>query len=296
MSSVVLELQEDALNRTVLITDLLRKAFAVARKLKITDFEKWAESELNGYKDSGEIPEYRQINGSVHALNLYHGWQPVMFPDSEITNLLSNRPCGQSIAEIESLLEHDSKSNSLHMPFPPEMGQALRKAIGFRTQVTIMVPRTSLVRIVEAVRTIILNWSLRLEEDGIMGERLSFTGQEHETAERASYAINNFYAPVHSPQIQQQTTNSFQITNKLDISSLRELIDGILERIDELGLGEELKEKLNAEIKTIKVQIESPNPEQPILGECLYSIRRILEIAVGGVAGQLLIQLGKLIV
>lgn len=54
LGSVVLELQRDALDRSVPITDLLRKAYVIAKKLHITDFEVWAGQELNGYKDVNE--------------------------------------------------------------------------------------------------------------------------------------------------------------------------------------------------------------------------------------------------
>lgn len=296
MSSVIIELQRDALNRQIPITDLLRKSFVVARKLGISDFEKWVACELNGYEEIQEIPEYRQISGSVKAWNPYHGWQPVFFPNSELENVLTKCPCSQSIAEIESLLWADSHTSSLQMPFAPETEQKLRKAIGFHTQITLIVPSTALVRIVDAVRTIILNWSIKLEEDGILGEGLSFTSQERETAEKTSYNINNFFGPVQSPQIQQQTSKSYQFSteNKLEIKSLTSFIESLLSQIDKIDLASDFKQELSAEINTIKSQTESPKPKQSIIHESLASIRRILESAGGGVAAQLLIQLGKI--
>jgi len=140
MSSLVRELQRDALERKVQITDLLRKTLFVARKLKVVEFEKWSEKELNEYKDEREVPAYREIIGCVNAWNPVHGWQRVVFNDSEIEHLVSNRPCGQSIAEIESLLEHQAESMSFHMPFLPEMENKLRKLIGYDTHVTLLVP------------------------------------------------------------------------------------------------------------------------------------------------------------
>lgn len=79
MDSIVIELQRDALNRQIPVSDLFRKAYVVARKLGVSDFEKWAESELNGYEDMQHIPGYRQITGAVKAWNQYHGWQSVFF-------------------------------------------------------------------------------------------------------------------------------------------------------------------------------------------------------------------------
>ena len=57
MSSLVFELQRDALNRNASVSDLLRKALVVSKKLKISEFEKWVTNELNGYSE--DIPDYR---------------------------------------------------------------------------------------------------------------------------------------------------------------------------------------------------------------------------------------------
>ena len=297
MDSVIVELQRDALDRKVPITDLLRKAFVTARKLKIAEFEKWVTNELNGYENVEDIPEYRRISGSAKAWNPYHGWQPVVFPDSEIEKALSIRPCNQTIAEIESLLGTESKSGTLQMPYPADTEQQLRKAVGFHTQITLIIPSTALVRIVDAVRTIILNWSIKLEEDGIIGVGLSFTKQERETAERTSYNINNFYGPVQSPQIQQQTSRSFQVSSvsQFDIDSVKEFLSSIGKQVERLNLSPDIKKELNSEINTGIAQTESPNPKHSIIRESLSSIRHILEGAGGGVATQLLMELGKLL-
>ncbi len=76
MEGIVLELEREALDENVSIEVLLRKAYLVARKLKLTDFEEWINNEQNGYE--GEGPEYRMIRGEYKALNPYRGWIPVV--------------------------------------------------------------------------------------------------------------------------------------------------------------------------------------------------------------------------
>jgi hypothetical protein len=44
-----LELQRDALERSIAVSDLLRKALVVSRKLGIDSIQEWLNSELNGY-------------------------------------------------------------------------------------------------------------------------------------------------------------------------------------------------------------------------------------------------------
>ena len=69
VSSVVIELQRDLLATNCHIVSALRKAHIIASKLDLTEFDSWILSELNGYKcDEKEIPEYRQITGSIKSI------------------------------------------------------------------------------------------------------------------------------------------------------------------------------------------------------------------------------------
>lgn len=296
MSSVVIELQRDTLNKKVLTSDLLRKALVVSKKLKIKEFESWVANELNGYKKIEDIPNYRHIKGDVKAWNPYHGWQPVYFQDHKKADFFSIGRCGQAIAEIESLIDGKSDTPSLQMPFPAELNQHLRQAINFDTPITLIVSFTNLIRIIDAVRTIILNWSLKLEENGILGEGLSFTANEKKAAEKTSYNIINFYAPVQGQQIQQDSVNATQISSlyQFDSDMVKKILDGVKNHIKDLNVGSETEQELKAEIKTVEVQINSPKPKHGIIKESLMSIKTILEGAGGSVAAQLLLQLGSL--
>ena len=61
MAKIVTELQHEALKSDFDIMNLLRKAYLVARKLKLQEFEDWVNNELNGYKDLDKIPDYRLL-------------------------------------------------------------------------------------------------------------------------------------------------------------------------------------------------------------------------------------------
>ena len=56
---IVIQLQREALDENVDIETLLRKAYLVARKLQLKDFEEWISSEQNGY--NGDVPDYRTV-------------------------------------------------------------------------------------------------------------------------------------------------------------------------------------------------------------------------------------------
>jgi len=73
MDSLVLQLQEYALDSKRDVSDLLRMSLVAARKLEIEEFAQWAGQELNGYDGAQNIPEYRNTRGSLEVWNTYHG-------------------------------------------------------------------------------------------------------------------------------------------------------------------------------------------------------------------------------
>lgn len=97
---IVIELQREALDESISIESLMRKAYLVARKLNLKDFEEWISQEQNGYKQ--EVPEYRNIGGEIKAWNPYHGWIPMVL-SADITDLISKTPIPTSISELQDI-------------------------------------------------------------------------------------------------------------------------------------------------------------------------------------------------
>lgn len=46
--------------------------------------------------------------------------------------------------------------------------------------------------IIDSVRNILLEWSLKLEKDGILGDGITFSKEEKEKASTVNYHIQNF--------------------------------------------------------------------------------------------------------
>lgn len=295
MGSVVVEVQREALDRKVLVSDLLRKALVVARKLGLKDFEEWVSLELNGYRGGKDIPDYREIRGEVRAWNPYNGWIPVIFKDPEYGELCTRRRCAQSIAEIEHL-DDRKEGEGLHMPFSQSTQRRLSQSMDFETQVSLFVDRSALIRILDAVRTIVLNWSLSLEEKGVRGEGMSFTTDEQEKALHTPQSVNNFYGPVQSAQIQQHSPEAVQIASTVpfDAAAIRDFLDAMRKHAETLHLDPLRQRELYAELRTVEVQLESPKPKRSILKESLSTLRAILEGAGSEVAAQLLLRLAGL--
>jgi len=181
MGSLVLDLQADALNSSISTLDLLRKALLVSKKLGIKDFQHWIKLELHGYNDQ-PVPEYRATRGQLRAWNPYHGWQPIIATDQEMQEFyesVCNFSIKQPISELVYLLNGE---NELTMRLPYKAESFLISSV--ETNIKITISRTSVQGIVETVRNKILDWAFKLEEDGIIGEGMTFSLQEKQIAAR----------------------------------------------------------------------------------------------------------------
>jgi hypothetical protein len=296
MSSVVLELQRDALDRAVPLSDLLRKALVVAKKLGISEFETWIAQELNGYQKLEDVPDYRKLNGLVKAWNPYRGWVPVIFQDPVVAEAVSERHTGQSVAAMEELLV--GKGSIIGIPFPHDTALKLAAACGHPpTEIILEVHRPGIRGILDSIRTIVLNWALKLEQDGILGEGLAFTKEERDTASRVSHNVNNFFGPVGQSQIQQGAGSGSQVivAGDVDPTALRRFLALLGRQLPKLNLDAARTSEVEADVRTIESQVQSPKPKATVVRACLASIKSVLEGAAGNVAGQLLIELAKVL-
>ncbi|WP_228255879.1 hypothetical protein [Acinetobacter pittii] len=185
-TSIVLQLQELAVDPNSNIEELLNKALLVARKLKIKKFRKWCENELEGY-DKENIPDYRVIKGQLKVFNPYHGLQPFIIPDT-LDRLVTTIKIKQSVGEINNLLSQEG--NSFENVISNEAKSKLMSMQKGFTQLEprVIFERSQLLTIPSKLRNIILNWSLQLEEDGILGEGMKFSEKE----KKAAMSVNNF--------------------------------------------------------------------------------------------------------
>ena len=183
--SIVLLLQSLASDPNSNIEELLNKSLLVARKLKIKEFRKWCELELEGY-EKNTLPEYRKFRGQLKVFNPYHGFQTFIIPD-DLDEVVTSISINLSVGEINNLLKQDGDSFENVIS-----NQAKRQLMslqgGYDLEPRVIFKRSQLLGITSKLRNIILNWSLQLEEDGILGKGLKFSDKEKE----AAMSVNHF--------------------------------------------------------------------------------------------------------
>jgi hypothetical protein len=209
MNSLVLELQRDALNPSTSILVLLRKALVVAKKLNIKEFQDWVEKELNGYPNGSELPKYRFILGELKAFNPYRGWIPFIIP-LQIHELVSKTSVPEPISQIESLIVNTKDAKTRLVIMPPRLEHLLRSFEDIPYEIKIHIDRSQVHKVLEAVRDVVLKWSLKLEEDGILGEGISFSQEEKQIAAKHDYSS---FIQINVGQSQMQSSSSESQSN-----------------------------------------------------------------------------------
>jgi hypothetical protein len=272
MSGLVSELQSDALNSSLSTLDILRKALVVARKLSLKDFGQWIKLELDGYQNS-DVPDYRRTQGQLRAWNPYHGWQPVVASDElglEVLKEFSNVHNSQPIGELIELVKNPELNLSLVLS--PQAETYLSQFID--AKVKISVSSSSISKILQAVKNIILEWSLQLEEDGIIGESMSFSDQEKQIAQKhiSEYnnctfmnssqqpnQLNNFNAPVGAFQNGNQNTSN---VNQTIGSNNQEILQAIADLRQQIHtLTEENQDVATDALDILESEVNSPTKQ-----------------------------------
>ena len=180
---IIQQLQSIAADSESQLSDLLRKALIVATKLGLKEFREWIESELNGYQ-ADNVPDYRRLRGNLLAHNPYRGLIPFVLPD-DLMDMVCNIPAKQPVGEIEHLVRDAERTGrSPRLQLGPSQVRTLCEfqQSQFPLMPVLTVSPTQLAGIIHGVRNRVLDWALRLEALGILGEGLSFSQQEKEKA------------------------------------------------------------------------------------------------------------------
>lgn len=178
---IVIELQRLASNGECPVDQLLRKALLVAAKLGVEDFRKWITFEMNGYPAGTELPDYRRVKGEARVFNPVQGRLVPFYLPENLESLLTQIPVAQPIGILVDLA--DTPTEVIQWSLPPTLRDALVMGQGrFPMEPVVTVAGVYVTRALDAVRNTILEWSIRLEEQGILGEGMMFSFEEKSKA------------------------------------------------------------------------------------------------------------------
>jgi hypothetical protein len=229
MSSLVLDLLRDALDENTKITSLLRKARVIAQKLDIPELVAWTECELNGYETKQQaVPEYRRVKGDVKSWNPYNGIMCPIIWTKNPPEYLITRLVGQGASELLDLLDRRDNKDLLTIGFPESVGYQLMQQSNMPTPPVLVVERAQIVGILDTVRNIVSDWAVKLEQQGILGEGMTFSPKEKNIAmKNTNIHIANFQGVLGDVSKSTLTQNLTQTITKLDFESLSAYLESI---------------------------------------------------------------------
>ena len=186
MASLVHELQTDIRRSDKSVTEILRTAKLISAKLGLSEISEWMESELSGYAVGQTIPSFRKIaGGTLQLLNPYHGW----IPAGDMSELAI--PIGQPVSELEELAKGKQICITPPRHIPVHSMDGIGDDLVSQFQQRIVNSPVKVKRILEAIKERILDWSIELEQRGILGENMSFDAEEKQSAKSQTFHIQN---------------------------------------------------------------------------------------------------------
>lgn len=206
-NGIIFELEQEALDESISIEVLLRKAYLISKKLYLDSFEEWVKKEQNGYGDN-HIPTYRMVKGIVKAWNPYRGWIPILM-QPEISKVLSQMPYPDPVSSLVSLLNQEGNDSFIQFRVSAFIESKLNEMIDspIPTMYNFFVSKSEIYRIISTIRNKLLDWAILLDEKGIIGEGLTFSLTEREKAKQdpsINNYTNNFYQDVSNVDITQK--------------------------------------------------------------------------------------------
>jgi hypothetical protein len=239
-TSSVIKLQQLALDPNIPIIELLTNAYVIALKLDIINFSDWCKKELHGYQEDDQIPAYRFFRGNIYASDS-EGYKPVILSGENaeyyemkiIRDAITNLQSLSSTNESQILLKLDPEFEKYFIEKFTQDDRQRFSRLGLTNNPyydlvaptympVLAISKAQIEHVFVIIRDIILNWSLSLEKQGILGDGLIFTKQEKQMTQNVNYNIGNVGNMANhndNSTINQTSTNTVQVI-KGDFNSL----------------------------------------------------------------------------
>lgn len=272
-TSLVNELLSKALDENCSVPNLVNHAFVVAKKLKVYGFVNWLRLEMNGYEYEYEMPTVRRCIVEVRTLTR-NRWIPIVFEQEEDAKNLSEVFMNLPISTLVSWV--DEGKSEIELPFSPEYQKDLMVQLDIHQPISRFMSVHQVKFMIDAVKTRIIDWALQLEEEGIVGEGMTFSKAEQEKASHI-ININTINGPMIGSQIQQGTKESKQEQN-IDYKFIQETLEELKRELPHMGLPSEEQSTVATMIQSVSPLIQAQNPSMKgVIRELFSSIRNIAE-------------------
>ena len=276
MATIVENLQQAALDKNTPVNDLLRRVKFVAAKLGLGSVEQWVEQELNGYESAP--PDYRRVHGTPFALTPFRGWEPI----GGYVDSLSRKTIGEPVSALEALLASTKLGGTLQIRYSDKIREQLDRSNAVHGGTyCLQISTSELERILDRVRTLVLDWALNLEKAGIMGSQDSFDSAEKVKAQAASTTINIGHIGSLVGNLGHGNVSGSITANDLKTEQIGSIIPQLRAHRAELVSAGADGEKLDDQLRALEEALGNPRPDHGLLRGLLTDLRNCLSGAAG---------------
>ncbi|ARA74749.1 hypothetical protein LES60_05405 [Pectobacterium brasiliense] len=256
--SLLRQIQDAAIDSSIDLPTLLRKCKVLAARLGNDDFKRWIDSELSGYDNKEDLPEYRilRVNSKGHfggpfGSGLRNADMPLSCLPEDFREMLGHSYFTQPIAAMASLVA-DGKSGTLQEPWNPDLvahfgGRIYENMVCM--QAWKVIPTSALVAALDTVRTRILNFALEIEaQNPAAGEAMA---NEKPVPQETVQHIFNTYITGDVQNLASGSTNFTQHA-KQQKSVDHELFANLLDAIAAANLARPLAVELGGAVEELR--------------------------------------------
>jgi hypothetical protein len=278
MASIIEQIQRDALDRSVHISDLLRRMKLAASKLGLGSLEDWVEHELNGYEQV-PVPEYRVVSGLPMCEQRHMGRLPL----TGFVEQLSTRRMGFSVAALEEYANAPDEA-TICFPFSDKIVNDINRQNNMvGVTVVLEVDRSAFVAILDRVRTLVLDWALEMEKAGVRGTEFSFDAADRTKAQQATSIYIGSIGTFAGNLGVGNTAGDVTLV-QADLERVRDLADQLRAHVDELSAAGADGSTLRARLDELELELKKSTPPTSVLRGLLVDVRN----ALAGAAGNLM--------
>jgi hypothetical protein len=279
---LILQIQQAAIDSNSSVTDVLRKAKVACTKLDLTEFGSWVDLELNGYaeKPADELPNYRKLRGFPQGDTPFVRHLPIIFQSAKMESICSLAYVGLSMPEIEETLRSTNHKGSFKFTYAPEQTALLRQWLNSQTGMFyIALSASQLGNIPNTVRNIILDWTMDMEKQGILGTDLMFNEQERAKSEAATQkTVNNIHIRNVGAFVQSAENSVIQggANSVINLDGVHQLVKQVEELLPGADLPPSVKENTETALVELKEAANANSPDKRRLRKALVALKSVV--------------------
>jgi hypothetical protein len=185
-----------------------------------------------------------------------------------------------SMPAIEESLRGTDSSSTFEFPYPAEFAAKIRKAINFDAPLHIRLGVPQVAEIPHTVRNIVLDWTMDLEKQGILGTDLTFNEEERAKSVAATaQTVNNINIGQVGSFVQSAENSTVQggVDAVLNLDRVQRFVDQVEQLLSAADVPQSVKEDTEAALSEVK-QVTAAHPhESGKLRAALLRVRQAVE-------------------